>query len=389
MNTSKITDGNHILAEAMRQIHPDVVAAYPITPASHVVERFSQFVANGEVQTEFVPCESEHAAMSACVGAAAAGVRVMTATASQGLALMHEVLFNASGLRLPIVLFNGNRALSAPLSIHGDHSDAMAQRDTGWIQLYAKSPQEAYDLAIQAFKIAEHETVRTPVMVCFDAFETSHLVTKNEILSDEVVTKFLGEPIQINPLFDLEKPVTYGTSTKPDFYFECRRSQHEGLEQSMNQILSVGKQYEQLSGRDFSNHFEMMEIADAETVLVILGSAAGTVSETIKNLREKGEKVGMLRLRTFRPFPGKEIVEALSHVKHIAVLDRTMPSGAMGGPVFNELSAAFFQAKSQIQIKNYIYGIGQRDFLPVHVEEIFHSFPSKNQSPVTFINIRD
>ncbi len=387
--TKKVLNGNEALAEAMRQLNPDVVAAYPITPASHIVERFSEAVADGQVQTEFVPCESEHSAMSACVGAAASGARTMTATASQGLALMHEVLFNASGLRLPIVLMNGNRALSAPLSIHGDHSDAMAQRDTGWLQLFAGSVQEAYDLAIQAFPIAEDLKVRLPVMICFDAFDTSHLSTNLALLKDTAVQQFIGQTVQVNPLLDLTKPVSYGTYANPDSYFEHRRSQHEGMEQARKVILKVGAEFQSLTQRDYSQHFETYELEDAETVIVIMGSAAGTVREAVRALRAEGERVGLLRLRTFRPFPTVELVAALQNVKNIAVLDRTMPAGATGGPLYNELNSALHTAGSKAKTTNWIYGIGQREFAPVDAIEIFHTCSKKDLSAVNFVNLKN
>jgi len=385
----KTLAGNAALAEAMRQINPDVVAAYPITPSSYVVEIFSTYVADGTVETEFVACESEHSAMSACVGAAASGTRAMTATASQGLALMHEVLFNAAGLRLPIVLFNGNRALSAPLSIHGDHSDAMAERDTGWIQLFAEDPQEAYDLAVQAFKIGEDMNVRTPVMVCYDAFDVSHMTVNVDLLEDTEVQKFIGETVQVNPLLDFAKPVSYGTYTNPNFYFECRRSQHEGLENARAKILEVGANYGELTGRDFGQHFETYKLEDAEHAIVLLGSHAGIVKEAIDKLRADGEKVGLLRLRTFRPFPSEEIVKEIKHLKTLAILDRTMPSGATGGPLFNEINSALKQADTSTKTANFIYSIGQREFFPSHAEEIFHAMETGKTETVNFVNIRD
>ncbi len=242
----KILNGNEAIAEAMRQINPDLVAAYPITPSTTIPEKFSEFVANGKVETEFVPVESEHSAMSACIGAAAAGARAMTATASQGLALMHEVLVNASGMRLPIVLANANRALSAPLSIHGDHSDVMLERDSGWIQLFADSPQEAYDLTLQAFPIAENEKVRLPVMICFDGFETSHLSTNVELLPDAKVKKFIGTQPKSDSLFDFTKPKTFGGYTSPDYFFEAKRGQVEAFENARKIIPAMKEEVKQL-----------------------------------------------------------------------------------------------------------------------------------------------
>jgi len=388
MSTHQIKNGNEALALAMRQINPDVVAAYPITPTSYVVEKFSKFVADGQVDTEFVPCESEHSAMSACLGAAAAGARAMTATASQGLALMHEVLFNAAGSRLPTVLLNGNRALSAPLSIHGDHSDVMAERDTGWIQIFAGNVQEAYDLALQAFPIAEDGDVRTPVMICFDAFDTSHMTTNFEMLADADVTDFLGETITEHSLTDLENPVSHGSYTNPNFYFEHRRSQHEGLVQAKRKILETGSKFSKLSGRFYENHFETYELEDAETVAVVLGSAGGTMREVVKKLREKGEKVGLLRLRTFRPFPSEALAEALKNAKNVAILDRVMPTGVAGGPLFNELNSALAVAGLHPKTANFIFGIGQRAFEPAHAEQVFEAFKNPNLDMINFVNLR-
>lgn len=385
----KVLTGNDAVAEAMRQINPDVVAAYPITPSTHIPEKFSQFVANGKVDTEFVPVESEHSAMSACVGAAATGARTMTATASQGLALMHEVLFNASGMRLPIVLINANRALSAPLSIHGDHSDSMAVRDDGWIQLYASTPQEAYDLTLQAFPIAEDSDVRLPMMVCFDGFDVSHLVTNLEILEDEAVKKFVGETSKINPLFDLENPPSYGAFTNPDFYFECRRSQHEGFIKAPGVIKKVGERYSKISGRNYGSALETYQTEDAEIIAVIIGSASGMVHEAVDQMRSKNKKVGLVRIRTFRPFPKDEIIDAVKNAKKIAIFDRTMPSGAYGGPLFNEINSALKTSDFRLQTSDFIYGIGQRQFNPLHVADALEKMESGKPEQINFVNLRE
>lgn len=386
---TRVLTGNDALAEAMRQINPDVVAAYPITPTSYIVETFSQFVADGAVETEFVTTESEHSAMSACVGAAASGVRAMTATASQGLALMHEVLINAAGLRLPIVLLNGNRALSAPLSIHGDHSDAMSERDSGWIQLYAKHPQEAYDLALQAFPIAELSDVRTPVMVCFDAFDVTHMVTNVMVVADSDVREFIGPLDPVHPLLDFEHPVSYGTYTNPNFYFEHRKGQHEGIESARAGIIEVGEKFTKLTGRDYTTHIETIETADAEVIIVIAGAYAGVVEETVKKLRANGEKVGVLRIRTFRPFPASEVAEALQHAKYVAVLDRTLPAGATGGPIFNEVNSALFMARKEITTQNFIYGLGGREMFVSHVEELIQHMKNGTSQLINFVNVRE
>lgn len=381
--------GNEAIAEAMRQINPDVVAAYPITPSTMIPERFSEFVANGKVETEFVPVESEHSAMSACIGAAASGARAMTATASQGLALMHEVLVNASGMRLPIVLANANRALSAPLSIHGDHSDSMLERDSGWIQFYADSPQEAYDLTLQAFPIGEDTKVRLPVMVCFDGFETSHLTTNLTLLGDQAAQKFIGVTKTLNSLFDLKNPVTLGSYTNPHHFFEIRRSQHEGMENARKVISTVGRAFSKISGRDYAQPIETYRTSDAQIIAVIIGSAAGAMRVAVDNLRNKGQKVGLVRVRTFRPFPAKEITAAIKNAKKIAIFDRTMPAGAVGGPLFNEINSALQSTgKFKIETGNYIYGIGQRQFTPAHAEAIFKKLKTNQVQKINFVNLR-
>ena len=385
----KILNGNEAIALALKQVNPDVFAAYPITPSTHIPEVFSSYVANGEVDTEFIPVESEHSALSACIGAAASGVRSFTATASQGLAYMHEVLWNASGMRLPIVLANANRALSSPLSIHGDHSDSMSERDSGWIQLYANSPQEAYDLMLQAYPIGENANVRLPVMLCFDGFETSHLSTNVEILEDKVAQQFVGEVKTLNPLLDLKHPVTYGSYTNPDWYFEVRRNQLEGMRNAEKVISEVGKAFGKISGRDYSQPVETYELEDAENVIVIVGSSSGSVVEAVKKLRKTGKKVGMLRIRSFRPFPSKAIANALKQAKSVAVCDKTIPSSSSGGVVFLEVAAALQQAGLNPKLANFIYGIGQRQFSPTHAEEIFQQMESGKFSTINFVNLRE
>lgn len=389
-----VMTGNEAIATAMRQINPDVVAAYPITPSTTIPEKFSEFVANGKVDTEFVPVESEHSAMSACVGSAASGARAMTATASQGLALMHEVLVNASGLRLPIVLANANRALSAPLSIHGDHSDVMLERDSGWIQIFAGSPQEAYDLTIQAFPIAER--VSLPVMVCFDGFETSHLATNIETLSDAQVKKFIGKKKTADSLLDFDNPKTFGAYTSPDYFFEAKRGQAEGFEQARKTILEIGKKFNQLvNPRDISRiaspynkHIEEFKSKDADLIIVVIGSAFGAIKEAVKKLRQAKQKVGALRVRSFRPFPAAEIAKSLKNAKKVAILDRMLPLGSQGGVLFNEVNSALQTANCRLGTTNYIYGIGQRQFNPDHAAEIFEQLKNNKLSQVNFVNLR-
>jgi len=373
MSIQKIMDGNHAAAEAMRQINPDVVAAYPITPTSYIMETYSKLVNNGVVDTEMVTTESEHAAMSACVGACAAGGRVMTATASQGLKLMSEVLWNASGLRLPIVLINGNRSLGAPLSIHCDHSDSMAERDSGWIQLYAKNAQEMYDLLLQSFLIAEHTDVRLPVMINMDAFQVTHTHQEIIIEDDKEVQKFIGEATLQNPLLDIENPVSYGGATRPDYYQEARRNQLQGMLNAYEVISHTGELFQKSFGRDYSEYGEAYHTEDAEYIFVVMGSSAGTVQKAIDEMREKGIKAGYLRIRMFRPFPSEYIRQVLQNAQTVLVLDRTSPAGGEGGPVFMEIRSALYESQTHPTIVPFIYGLGSKDFNPNHVHEILQT----------------
>ncbi|MFH1961431.1 MAG: pyruvate ferredoxin oxidoreductase, partial [bacterium] len=300
--------GNEAMAEAMRQINPDVVAAYPITPATEIVQIFSSFAADGLVDTEFVNAESEHSAMSACIGSAAAGARTMTSTASQGLALMWEMLYIASGLRLPIVIAGVNRALSAPINIHCDHSDTMGARDSGWIQIFSENAQEAYDNMIQAVRIAEKTLL--PIMVTTDGFIISHGMETMEIMGDDEVKGFVGEYKPQHPLLDTDNPITVGAIDFTDFYFEHKRQQIEAMNTALPHIVEIGKEFALLSGRDY-DLVEKYRLDDAEIAIVVLGSTAGTAKVVVDELRDKGIKAGLLKIRVFRPFPAKEIADAL------------------------------------------------------------------------------
>lgn len=354
------TTGNAACAQAMRQIDPDVVAVYPITPQTTIVEEFANFAANGKVHTEFINVESEHSALSACVGASAAGARVMTATSSQGLALMWEILYIAASLRLPIMMHNVNRALSGPINIHCDHSDSMGARDAGWIQIFSENAQEAYDNTIQAMKIAEDERVRLPVMVLLDGFIISHAIDRVEILDDEVVKKFVGEYRPPYSLLDVDNVVTAGPFFMHTYYFEQKRAQQEAIEGSAPVILEVGKSYAQISGRS-QYFFEEYRLDDAEVAVVVLGSTAGTTRVVIDELRSQGIPVGMLKLRVFRPFPVEEIKQKLGKAKVAGVMDRSASFGALGGPVFSEIRSALYDLNPRPQVVDYIYGLGGRD----------------------------
>ncbi|HCF37862.1 MAG TPA: pyruvate ferredoxin oxidoreductase, partial [Thermosipho africanus] len=300
--------GAQAIANAMRQINPDVVAAYPITPQTPVVEYFAQFVADGAVETEMIPVESEHSAMSAVVGAAAAGARAMTATAANGLALMHEIVYIAASSRLPIVMAVANRALSGPINIHCDHSDAMAERDSGWIQLWAENAQEAYDFTLMAIRIAEHEDVRLPVMVNFDGFIISHGVEVVDFLDDEVARKFVGEPKVMYPLLDTEHPVTHGPLDLYDYYFEHKRQQIEAMKHVKKVFKEVAEEFAKISGRKY-DLLDKYKVDDAEYIMIALGSTAGTIKYTVDLLREEGHKVGVIKPQIFRPFPKNELQE--------------------------------------------------------------------------------
>ncbi len=369
-------DGNHAAAEAMRQIEPEVVPAYPITPTSYIFEVYAKFVNNGKVNSELMTVESEHAAMSACVGACAAGGRVMTATASQGLKLMSEVLWNASGLRLPIVLINGNRSLGAPLSIHCDHSDSMAERDAGWIQLYAKDAQEMYDLLFQAFLIAEHDDVRLPVMVNMDAFQVTHTHQELLVEDDEKIKNFIGKPNVKNALLDIDNPVSYGGATRPDYYQESRRQALQGMLNAYEVISDVGEKFNAEFSRDYSEYGEDYLLEDAEYIFVQMGSSFGTVKNAVDEMRKEGIKVGILRIRMFRPFPSEYIRMLLQNAKHILVMDRTSPAGGQGGPLFMEVQSAMYESEKRPNITPFIYGLGSKDFNPNHVKEMI-SFVKK------------
>jgi pyruvate ferredoxin oxidoreductase alpha subunit len=355
--------GNEAVAEAMRQIDPDVVAAYPITPQTELMHAFADSVANGKVSTEFVLVESEHSAMSATVGASAAGARAMTATSSQGLALMWEVVYIASALRLPIVMPVVNRALSGPINIHCDHSDTMGCRDSGWIQIFSENSQEAYDHTLIALRVAEHPEILLPVMVTLDGFILSHTMERLEILDDEVVKRFVGEYHPDHPLLDTKNPVTVGPLDLQDYYFEHKRQEAEAQLAAAGLIPSIFKEFAAVSGRDY-DVIEEFEMDDAEMAIVVLGSTAGTVKTVVEELRREGKKAGMVKIRVFRPFPAKELVRSLRRVEAVAVLDRSIAFGGAGGPVFDEIRAAFFGAgvdSTQVKVVNYLYGLGGRD----------------------------
>jgi pyruvate ferredoxin oxidoreductase alpha subunit len=363
--------GNEAVAEAMRQINPDVVCAYPITPQTEVVQLYAQIVADGKVDSEFVTVESEHSAMSAVIGSAAAGARTMTATSSQGYALMWELLFVASSYRLPIVMTTVNRALSGPINIHCDHSDTMGGRDTGWIQLYGEDHQQAYDNCIQSIRIAEHMDVRTPTMHMYDGYVISGAIGPLVMLEDKQVQDFIGPYKAINPLLDVERPVTVGPfDGLHGWYFEHKVSQNRAMDRSFKVIQDVADEYAELSGR----HYGLLDpyrLEDAEIAIVVIGSTAGTTRMIVDKLRAKGVKAGMVRVRVFRPFPAAAFAKALEHVKVVGVMDRADSFGAQGGPVFLEIRAALYDSEPRPQVLPFIYGLGGRDIYPDNIEQAF------------------
>jgi pyruvate ferredoxin oxidoreductase alpha subunit len=375
-------NGDEAVAFAVKQSDVDVVAAYPITPQTIIVEKFSEYVANGEVNTEFVCTESEHSAMAACLAAAATGARTFTASASAGLALMHEMLFVTSGCRAPVVMAVANRALSAPLNIHGDHSDAIAQRDSGWIQIYAENAQEVYDSILQAFRIAEHLDVQLPVMIGLDGFTLSHTLEKIQVLADDDVREFVGTRQLPNVVthdgktvpyrLDAANPMTMGPVAMPNYYFEFKRQQEEAMKNASRVIQQVQEEYGKLTGRYYGNGLiEKYMIDDAEIAIICLGSTAGTVKTVVDELRLKGVKAGLLKIRSFRPFPAEEIAKALAKVKAIAVMDKSLSFGGNGGAVYHETRHALYDLSTHPFMVNYIYGLGGRDTSPSQISGIF------------------
>lgn len=362
--------GNESIAFAMKQINPDVVAAFPITPSTEIPQYFSQFVANGKVDTEFVPVESEHSAMSACIGAEAAGARTMTATSANGLALMWEMLYIASAMKLPITLACVNRALSGPLNIHNDHSDSMGARDSGWIQLYSENNQEAYDNFIQAVRIGEHKSVQLPVMVCQDGFITSHAVENIQLLEDNEVKNFVGDYNPEHYLLNKKEPIAMGPLDLPSHCFEHKVQQAQSMVNAKNVILEVAEDFHKLTGRRYG-FFEGYFLDDADIGIVILNSSAGTAKAVVDGLREKGIKAGLMKIRVFRPFPADEIAKALKHIKALAIMDKAEGLSSVGGPLFADVKAALYGRTEGIKCINYVYGIGGRDVKTDDIKKVY------------------
>lgn len=367
--------GNEAVAFAIRQVNPDVMPAFPITPSTEIPQMVSTYIANGEIETEFIPVESEHSAMSAAIGAQAAGARSLTATSSAGLALMWEELLLAASNRMPLVLTLVNRTLSGPININCDHSDGMGARDTGWIQIYAENNQEAYDNFIQAYPIAEHANVHLPVMVCQDGFITSHAVENIELLEDKDVTDFVGVYQPKEYLLNPGKPIAVGPYSVTNYVMEAKKNQELALENAKDVILEVAKRFEKISGRSYGL-FEEYKSKDADFIMLLIGSAAGTAKQAVDDLRAEGKKVGVIKLRVFRPFPAKELADALKHCEAVAIMDRCESYNGNGGPLGSEVTAALFRHKIRIEAINYIYGLGGRDFTVNEVYDIFHELES-------------
>lgn len=392
MSIRERLSGNEATATAMKQINPDVVAAYPITPSTEIPQYFSTFVANGSVDTNFVAVESEHSAMAACIGAESAGARTMTATSANGLSLMWEMVYIASSLRLPIVLSLVNRAVSGPLNIHCDHSDAMGVRDSGWIMLFSENNQEAYDNTLMAHRIAEHKDVRLPLMVCQDGFITSHSIENIELVEDEKVKKFVGEYHPEHYLLNEKEPIAVGPLDVQAYLFEHKAQQAQAMRNAKQVILDVAKDFEKMTGRKYGL-FEEYKLDDAEVAIVCMNSTAGTTKFVVDNLRAKGIKAGLLKLRVFRPFPVQEIAEALSHLKAVAVLDKADSLNNAGGALFQDIASAMYVNNKQVPIVNYIYGIGGRDTKSDDIEKVYNELleiakDGKIENPYRYFGLR-
>lgn len=392
MSIRERLSGNEAVATAMKQINPDVVAAFPITPSTEIPQYFSTFVANGSVDTEFVAVESEHSAMSACIGAEAAGSRAMTATSANGLSLMWEMIYIASSLRLPIVLNLVNRAVSGPLNIHCDHSDAMGVRDAGWIMLFSENNQEAYDNNLMAHRIAENENVQLPIMICQDGFITSHSIENIELEEDSEVKKFVGEYHPEHYLLNKQEPIAVGPLDLQAYLFEHKAQQGEAMKAAKQVILDVSKDFEKWTGRSYGL-FEKYKLDDAEIAIVCMNSTAGTTKAVVDKLREKGVKAGLLKIRVYRPFPGEEVAEALSHLKAVAVLDKADSLNAIGGALFEDVTSSMYVAQKNVPTVNYVYGIGGRDTTEKDIESVYTDLAEiakngKVENPYRYLGLR-
>ena len=392
MSIRERLSGNEAVATAMKQINPDVVAAFPITPSTEIPQYFSTFIANGSVDTEFVAVESEHSAMSTCIGAEAAGSRAMTATSANGLSLMWEMIYIASSLRLPIVMNLVNRAVSGPLNIHNDHSDAMGVRDAGWIMLFSENNQEAYDNNLMAHKIAENKDVQLPIMICQDGFITSHSIENIELENDEDVKKFVGEYHPEHYLLNKKEPMAIGPLDLQAYLFEHKAQQGNAMKAAKQVILDVSKEFEKWTGRHY-DLFEEYKLDDAEIAIVCMNSTAGTTKAVVDKLRDQGVKAGLLKIRVYRPFPGEEVAKALSHLKAVAVLDKSDSLNAIGGALFEDVVSSMYVAKQNVPVANYVYGIGGRDTTEKEINSVYADLAEiakdgKVENPYRYLGLR-
>lgn len=394
MSIRERLSGNEAVATAMKQINPDVVAAYPITPSTEIPQYFSSFVSNGTVDTEFVPVESEHSAMTATIAAEAAGARAMTATSANGLCLMWEMVNIASSLRLPIVMSLVNRAISGPLNIHNDHSDAMGVRDAGWIMLFSENNQEAYDNTIMAHRIAEHKDVRLPLMVCQDGFITSHSIENIELIEDDKVKEFVGTYKPEHFLLNPNESMSVGPLDLQAYLFEHKYQEAEAMRNAKRVVAEVSAEFEKLTGRKYS-FFEEYKMEDAEYVIVCMNSTAGTTKFAVDKLRSQGVKAGLLKVRMYRPFPAEEIAKALSKdsIKSIAILDKSDSLNAAGGALYTDVTSAMYANKVYVPAVSYIYGIGGRDTTSDQMESVFADLQKidkndKVEDPYRYVGLR-
>ena len=393
MSIRERLSGNEAFAVAMRQINPDVVAAFPITPSTEIPQYFSTFVSNGQVDTEFVAVESEHSAMSACIGAEAAGARAMTATSSNGLSFMWEMLYIASASRLPIVLSLVNRAVSGPLNIHNDHSDAMGVRDAGWIMLFSENNQEAYDNLIMAHQIAENKKVMLPLMICQDGFITSHSIENIELIEDEKVKEFVGAYKPEHYLLNKEEPIAVGPMDLQAYLFEHKYQQSEAMKNAKQVILDVAEKFEKMTGRKYG-FFEEYKLEDAEIAIVCMNSTAGTTKAVVDSLRAQGIKAGLLKIRVFRPFPAEEVAKVLSNLKAVAILDKSDSGNSAGGPLFEDITSAMYAFSDEhVPMVNYVYGIGGRDTTTKDIESVYKDLQDivsekEVKNPYRFLGLR-
>lgn len=362
--------GNEAVAHAIKQINPDVMPAFPITPSTEIPQFVATMIANGEIDTEFIPVESEHSSMSAAIGSSAAGARTLTATSSCGLAFMWEVLYVAASNRLPIVMAVVNRGLTGPLNINAEHSDSMGARDSGWLQIYAENNQEVYDNFLQAYRIAEHPDVKLPVMICQDGFITSHAVENITLWDDAKMKKFVGEYCPEHYLLKENEVMAVGPYAASGYCMEAKKAQAEAMKRAKKVILDIAKEFEAITGQSYG-FFEGYRLDDAEYAIVAIGSVCGTAKDAVDALRAKGLRAGLLKIRVFRPFPAEEIAEALKDCRAIAIMDRSEGYNAVGGPLGSEVTAALYRSKSQAEVINIMYGLSGRDVRVEDLEEVF------------------